>query len=259
MASASADSGIRSYAVLGDLQVRRGDIAVDLGSPKQRAVLAALILARGAVVSVDRLIDTVWPVEAPAAATTSLQAYISNLRRALRAGASGPSPIERVGTGYRLVVGDDQVDVADFVRLAGSARVARDDGDWSRALAESSAALALWRGDLAGGELGEASWLVAEAAALAETRNAVDDIHISALLAGGDVAGALSEVAALRIRDPLHERTVWLQMVALYRAGRGTEALTAYTDHATMLDAELGLDPVLNWSRCKVRSSGTIR
>ncbi|HMS76255.1 BTAD domain-containing putative transcriptional regulator [Gordonia sp. (in: high G+C Gram-positive bacteria)] len=243
MASASADSGIRSYAVLGDLQVRRGDIAVDLGSPKQRAVLAALILARGAVVSVDRLIDTVWPVEAPAAATTSLQAYISNLRRALRAGASGPSPIERVGTGYRLVVGDDQVDVADFVRLAGSARVARDDGDWSRALAESSAALALWRGDLAGGELGEASWLVAEAAALAETRNAVDDIHISALLAGGDVAGALSEVAALRIRDPLHERTVWLQMVALYRAGRGTEALTAYTDHATMLDAELGLDP----------------
>ena len=71
----------------------------------------------------------------------------------------------------------------------------------------------------------------------------MDDIHISALLASGDVAGALSEVAALRIRDPLHERTVWLQMVALYRAGRGTEALTAYTDHATMLDAELGLDP----------------
>ncbi|MBD0024159.1 MULTISPECIES: BTAD domain-containing putative transcriptional regulator [Gordonia] len=243
MASASADSGTRAYGVLGPLQVRSEGTPVDLGSPKQRAVLATLILARGAVVSVDRLVDTVWPSGAPAAATTSLQAYISNLRRALRTEGSDPSPIERIGNGYRLVVGEDRVDVADFIRLAGAARTARDEARWAQALDDSSAALALWRGELAGGELGEVGWAAAEAAALAETRTAVDDIHISALLAGGDVGGALSEIAALRIRDPLRERTVWLQMVALYRAGRGTEALAAYTDYAAVLDTDLGLDP----------------
>ena len=242
MASASADSGIREYAVLGTLEVRHAGTAIDLGSPKQRAVLAALILGRGAVVSVDRLIDTVWPADAPAAATTSLQAYISNLRRALRTGP-GPSPIERVGTGYRLVIDDDTVDVAEFVRLAASARAARDEGRWPQALTDSAAALALWRGELAGDELGDAGWLIAESAALAETRTAAADVHISALLATGDIGGALSEIAALRVRDQLHERTVWLQMVALYRSGRITEALETYTDHVRTLDTELGLDP----------------
>ncbi|GAB07591.1 AAA family ATPase [Gordonia amarae] len=243
IASASAVSGVREYAVLGTLEVRRDGALVDLGSPKQRAVLAVLILARGAVVSVDRLIDTVWPADAPTAATTSLQAYISNLRRALRSGGTGPSPIERVGTGYRLVIGDDRVDVAEFIRLAAAARSARDEGRWTRALTDSAGALSLWRGELAGDELGDADWLIAESAALSETRTAAADVHISALLATGDIGGALSEIAALRVRDPLHERTVWLQMVALYRSGRITEALEAYTDHVRTLDTELGLDP----------------
>ena len=90
---------MREYRVLGPLEVRRDGEVVDLGSPKQRAVLAALVLARGAVVSVDRLIDSVWGPHPPPAAMTSLQAYISNLRRALRGESGESSPIERVSPG----------------------------------------------------------------------------------------------------------------------------------------------------------------
>lgn len=76
---------------------------VDIGAPKQRAVLAMLLLAQGRVVSVDRLIDAVWGDDPPASATASLQAYISNLRRALRDGsdtAQVASPIVRQPPGY---------------------------------------------------------------------------------------------------------------------------------------------------------------
>ena len=65
---------MREYLILGPLEVRCDGELLDLGSPKQRAVLGALVLARGAVVSVDRLIDAVWGPHPPPAATTSLQA-----------------------------------------------------------------------------------------------------------------------------------------------------------------------------------------
>ena len=83
------------YLLLGPLQVVHDGRSIDLGPPKQRAVLAALLLARGAVVSVDRLIDAVWGDEVPASATASLQAYISNLRKALRATEGAATPIVR--------------------------------------------------------------------------------------------------------------------------------------------------------------------
>jgi DNA-binding SARP family transcriptional activator len=72
------------YRILGPLQVMHGAVPIDLGPPKQRVVLAALLLAAGRVVSVDRLIESVWGDDAPTGATANLQVYISNLRRALR-------------------------------------------------------------------------------------------------------------------------------------------------------------------------------
>ncbi|WP_059039217.1 BTAD domain-containing putative transcriptional regulator [Gordonia desulfuricans] len=234
---------MRQYLVLGPLEVRRENDPIDLGSPKQRSVLAALLLARGAVVPVHRLIDTVWGADPPAAATTSLQAYVSNLRRALRGDTGDASPIQRVASGYRLELGDDRLDVAEFAALARSARIARDEAQWTRALADAETALGLWRGELLAGELDGIDWVVAEAAALVEGRLAVQEVHITALLADGDTGGALADIVALRARDPLRDRAVWLHMVALYRAGRATEALDVYTEHSRILDEELGLEP----------------
>ncbi|MGC4932921.1 BTAD domain-containing putative transcriptional regulator [Gordonia sp. DT30] len=233
---------MREYLVLGPLQVHRDPDSVELGPPKQRAVLGTLLLARGKVVSVDRLVDTLWGDGPPPAATTSLQAYISNLRRALRSRGEA-SPIERIGGGYRIELGEDRLDVIDFADLARSARSARDEGRWADSLADSRAALARWRGELLGGELDDVDWVTAESAALAESLMATQEIHITALLGEGDIGGALSDIVALRSRDRLRDRGVWLHMAALYRAGRATEALEVYADHQHVLDDELGLSP----------------
>ncbi|WP_301546695.1 BTAD domain-containing putative transcriptional regulator [Gordonia sp. X0973] len=233
----------REYLVLGPLAVVVEGNRVELGSPKQRAVLGALLVARGAVVSVERLIDTVWPDDPPEAATTSLQAYISNLRRLLRADSGEPSPIERVAGGYRLDVGDDGVDLVEFAEWARDARAARDDGRWDDALRASEAAAALWRGELLGGEFDPLGWLGAEAMSLRETVAAVGEIHVAALLAGGDTGAALAETVGMRAADPFRERAAWLHMVALYRAGRAAEALEVYGSYLRSLDDELGLEP----------------
>ena len=141
----------RDYLVLGPIELRRDGAVVDLGSPKQRAVLGALLVAQGSVVSTDRLVDTVWADAPPEAATTSLQAYISNLRRLLRGGVGDPSPIERVAAGYRLNVGEDRLDLTEFGGSARRAQAAREDGRWDEALEAAEEATELWRGDLLGG------------------------------------------------------------------------------------------------------------
>lgn len=233
---------MRDYLVLGAMEVSQNGVPVSLGSPKQRAVLAVLLLARGRVVSTDRLVDAVWGQSPPPAALTSLQAYISNLRRALRGGSAEPSPIQRVNPGYRLDVTGDRFDLSEFADHAHRSRHATETHDWAGALASSQAALSLWRGPLLA-EFADEEWVAVEAAAVAETLNAVHDQHVSALLAHGDTAGALAEITTLRTDDPLRDRGVWLHMIALHRAGRTTEALDVHANHVRALGEELGLDP----------------
>ncbi|OBC07847.1 hypothetical protein A5788_14810 [Gordonia sp. 852002-50816_SCH5313054-c] len=233
---------MREYLILGPLEVRRAGETVDLGSPKQRIVLGALILARGAVVSVDRLIDSVWGTHPPPAATTSLQAYISNLRRALRGESGGPSPIERVSPGYRLTIADDSVDLVEYLALARRIREEVDGARWHDALQLCEQARRLWRGPLLA-DMADEKWVGADSVAASETRLSVTEAYITTLLAHGDTGQALTETAALRALDPLRDRAAWLHMMALYRAGRGADALAAYTEHVRRLDDELGLDP----------------
>lgn len=114
------------YRLLGPLQVVDGEVPVDVGPRKQRAVLAALLLAQGRVVSADRLIDAVWGDDVPASATTSLQVYISNLRRALRGESQMASPIVRQPPGYYLDVASDDVDVSVFAASCARAAAAID-------------------------------------------------------------------------------------------------------------------------------------
>ena len=71
------------FGVLGPLQLRAGETVVPLGAPKQRAVLATLLMNRNRAVSVDALIDAVWDQSPVPAARTSIHSYVSNLRRLL--------------------------------------------------------------------------------------------------------------------------------------------------------------------------------
>ncbi|HEY9314878.1 BTAD domain-containing putative transcriptional regulator [Williamsia sp.] len=233
------------YQVLGPLEVIRDEngsgIRVDLGSPKQRIILAILLIHRGKVVSTDRLCDALWGDDAPPSATSSLQAYISNLRRALRNDA-GASPIRRQSTGYILDVADSDVDVSEFGVHAAEAQQHSDNEEWASALESADQALTLWRGQLLDGQ-GDEDWVRTEAAGLEEIRSGSLENRITALLALGRLSQALADVVALRNRQPYRDHSCWLHMLALHRAGRSAEALDVFSDHTHRLDTDLGLEP----------------
>ncbi|MET0898540.1 MAG: BTAD domain-containing putative transcriptional regulator, partial [Mycobacterium sp.] len=228
------------YRLLGPLQVVHGEVPVDIGPPKQRAVLAVLLMARGRVVSTDRLIDAVWGDDAPGSATAGLQAYISNLRKALRPAGGVASPIVRQAPGYYLTA--DNTDLADFVDGCAAARSAVDAGQWRDALTAVDDALALWRGPLLA-DLRDEDWVREESARVEDLRIECMEHRVTVLLALGRAADAVSEAAHLRKADPLRDRGAWLQMLALYRSGRPSEALEVFSAHAKVLDDELGLEP----------------
>ncbi len=232
------------FSMLGPLQVMRDGVPVDIGPPKQRAVLAALLLAAGRVVSVDRLIASVWGDDPPATATANLQVYISNLRRALRDGGAGQvaSPIVRQPPGYYLNLSLDDVDLVVFTQRCAAAATAIGASQWHEALEAADAALGLWRGPFLQ-DLRDEPWVAVDAARAEELRTDCRDSRITALLALGRAAHALAEVSTLRAADPLSDRGCWLQMIVLYRVGRVPEALAAYARHAKVLDDELGLEP----------------
>jgi DNA-binding SARP family transcriptional activator len=100
------------FRVLGPIQAVAEGRALPLGGPKQRALLAELLLHRGAVVSRDHLIEALWGEGPPESAAGALQVYVHGLRRAL-----GPERIETHGTGYRMHVLEDELDAERFELL----------------------------------------------------------------------------------------------------------------------------------------------
>ena len=111
------------FRLLGPVEVLRDGEPVALGAPKQRALLAELLLHRGVVLGRAHLVDALWGEAAPESAAASLQVYVHGLRRAL-----GAERIETHGNGYRVVVEPDELDVARFESLLESgARALEED------------------------------------------------------------------------------------------------------------------------------------
>src|SRR4051812_5973632 len=139
--------------VLGPFEVVRDGVVVDVGGPRQRAVLAHLALARGRVVPVERLIDRLWGDEVPSSATGTLHSYISRLRAApeprRRGGAATVLVSEAPGYAVRLAPGS--IDLDRFEELAAAGRAAMHRDEHAVALADFDGALAQWRGRPLGG------------------------------------------------------------------------------------------------------------
>ncbi|GAA4231492.1 DNA-binding SARP family transcriptional activator [Streptosporangium album] len=132
--------------VLGPLQAEVDGRAVDLGTSRQRAVVARLVAAGGYVVSTDRFIDDLWRGQPPPKALAALHVYVSNLRRALEPGRPPRTPatvLVSAAPGYRLRLEPEQVDAWLFPRLVDSAAAALASGDGARALDLADRALAL--------------------------------------------------------------------------------------------------------------------
>ncbi|MFI6386176.1 BTAD domain-containing putative transcriptional regulator [Nonomuraea sp. NPDC050540] len=227
--------------VLGSFAAEVGGVAVPLGGPLQRAVLAVLVAARGHVVSADRLIDDLWHDRAPAQALASLQAYVSNLRRLLEPGRTPRTPARLLVSappGYALRLAGDAVDAWEFERLLDEARSL--DGAPARARLER--ALGLWRGP-AYAEAAEAGWALAEVARLEELRQAARELRVAAGLRAGDAAGTVPEAEVLIREAPLREEGWRLHALALWHAGRQGDALATLRRAREVMAGELGLDP----------------
>ena len=137
----------RGFGVLGPLQLCAGGALVPLGAPKQRAVLAMLVISRNRAVSVDSLINAVWDENPVPAARTSIHSYVSNLRRLL--GEAGLEPnrvLASVPPGYQLSIADSDCDIGRFITEKNAGVHAAAAGRFEDASSHLSAALAEWRG-----------------------------------------------------------------------------------------------------------------
>ncbi|MGH3128893.1 MAG: BTAD domain-containing putative transcriptional regulator, partial [Gaiellaceae bacterium] len=224
--------------LLGPIDVRRAGTPVALGGPKPRALLAALALEAGRVVSVDRLVEALWPGDQPETAGHAVQVYVSQLRKALGAALATRAP------GYELELAPEQIDVHRFTQLAQEGRAALAGGDPVAAEGAMREALALWRGPALADFLYE-PFAQNEIARLEELRTVVLEERIDADLALGRHAELVPELDALVQAQPLREHPRAQLMLALYRSGRQADALAAYRAARETLVDELGIDPGL--------------
>lgn len=223
------------FRVLGPLEARCHGDPVDLGSPKQRALLGVLLLHAPRPVPLERLVDAIWPDRPPGDPVRSIQVYVSALRAAL-----GPGVLETEGRSYRVAQGPRDVD--RFEELAERARAALADGDPAGAAAVAEEALALWRGE-AWQDLRRVPELEPDAARLDERRLDLATLHLEAQLAAGRHRAALPELEGLVAQHPMREDARGLLMLALHRSGRQAEALETYAAGRAHKVAETGLEP----------------
>ncbi len=224
------------FRILGPLEVDAGDGPLGAGGPKQRAVLAHLVIRANQVVPAATLIDELWGEEPPETAKNTLQTYISHLRKVV-----GAERLQARAPGYLLAIRSEELDLTRFDALMEEARVARPT-DGRVAFAALDDALSLWRGPALADVVDDSS-LRAEAARLDELRVAAEEDRLALLLELGEPGRAVGELEALLARNPLREGCWGMLMLALYRSGRQADALAAYGRARSILAEELGIDP----------------
>ena len=233
-------SGV-DYRVLGSLEALRAGRPLPLGGAKQRAVLAILVLRANQVVTTDELIEALWPESPPGKPRTAIQGYVSQLRTTL----DPERPFEAIITepaGYRLPTGPEDVDLVRLESFLRQGREALDDGHTDVAARTLREALSLFRGPPLA-DFGYESWAQVEIGRLTELRLACLEERIEADLRLGRHAEVIGELEAQIAQHPLRERLRAHLMLALYRAGRQSEALAAYQDARRVLVEEFGIEP----------------
>jgi DNA-binding SARP family transcriptional activator/tetratricopeptide (TPR) repeat protein len=223
-------------ALLGEVTAQVGQRLVDLRTPRQRCVLAALAVDAGRLVPADRLVARVWGTDTPRRGRATLQTHISRLRGAF----DGAVAIVHRSDGYTLEVDEPNqaIDLLQFRVLCDQARGAGDDTHRAALLTE---ALAVWHGQPLSGLSGE--WVEAERDRWLQERRAAEHDLVDAQLAVGLGDELVAPLSARAVRHPLDERVAGQYMLALHRAGRSADALSHYRRLRERLAGELGTDP----------------
>jgi len=232
------------FNVLGPLTAWRGTTQLELGPPRQRAVLGLLAVNPGTPVSREALIDALWGEDIPATGTNLIQTYVARLRRILeprRQFRDRGGYLTSVGTGYRLQATKDELDLLAFRDLMAEADAAFAVGDAAAACKLYDEARAMYEGDpLADIDFLQGNPAVAKLAS--ERRVAITKYAASACRAGWHEQ-ALPELTALTASEPLNERAHALLMIALAGSGQQGVALQVYQDMRRRLDDQLGVHP----------------
>ena len=224
--------------ILGPVQAVRDGRDVPLGGPRQRAVLALLVLDAGRTVPAGQLAEALWQGRPPPGAAKTLRSYMSRLRTVL----APEIAVTARGGGYALIAESGQVDAGRFERLVGAGQGALGLGEAAPAAGRFAEALALWRGR-ALADVADVEPLALEAARLEELRLVAVEGHAEARIALGLHGEVVAELERLVAEYPVRERLWRLLVLALYRAERQADALAAFRRARVMLAEELGLEP----------------
>jgi SARP family transcriptional regulator, regulator of embCAB operon len=237
------EEDVLRFSALGEFRVVDQDRECTPSAPTLRRVLAALVLQANEVIPAGALIEELWGAEPPSSALTTLQTYVYQLRRLLNLTARGGSQeLVTRAPGYVLVLEPGASDVHQFEELLRQGRIRLEEGDGREASAKLAEALALWRGpalaDLEPGPL-----LQVHVARLEERRIAALQLRIEVDQALGRHRELIGELKSLINEHRLNEWLYAQLMLALYRAGRRSEALEVYHHVRHVLRNEYGLEP----------------
>ena len=227
------------FGVLGPLQMTVDGTPVPLGTPKQRAVLAVLVMNRSRPVAIDSLITAAWEQWPPPEARASLHSYISNLRKLL---GDSRSMLVNAPPGYRLAVSDTACDIGRFILEKTAGVQAAAAGHFEEASQHLSTALAEWRGAVLE-DLRDFEFVDGFATALTEDKVVAHTARAEVEIACGRGYSVIGELESLTVEHPYRE-PLWAQLIiAYYLSDRQSEALDAYQRLKTTLADDLGIDP----------------
>jgi DNA-binding SARP family transcriptional activator/predicted negative regulator of RcsB-dependent stress response len=228
------------FRILGPLEIWTGQGWSGIGAPKWRALLAALLLNPGQVISTERLIAELWDEEPPSGAANLVSVYVLRVRRLI--GDRGGEVLATRAPGYQLRLEPGDLDAAAFEALTRQGRAALAGGDAPRGAGLLTEALALWRGD-ALSDIPQSGLVTAEADRLSESRLTALELRITAELDCGLPSELVPELRRLISDNPLREGLWLLLMQALDRAGRRAESVAAFSEARQVIADELGVDP----------------
>jgi DNA-binding SARP family transcriptional activator len=231
------------FSVLGPIKIRSGGLCVEIRGEIQRMLLTALLACEGRLATNSMLIEELWGENPPRNSENALQAHVSRLRRRLEALEPDPKHHRLVSSpsGYRLRFDEEELDATLFLKTLREVR-GTPQMEPAEAVCKLRWALSLWRGpvfnSLTGGSICQGA-----ATRYEESRLAVLELLYDNELMMGRHSEVIPELRELTQASGLNERLCEQLMVALYRAGRQTEALAVYRQMWSRLKDEIGIEP----------------
>jgi DNA-binding SARP family transcriptional activator len=235
--------GRLGFGVLGPLLMTVAGRPIALGTPKQRAVLAVLLINRNRAVGTESLVTAAWDESPAPVVRASIQSYVSNLRRILAsAEVDAHTVLASAPPGYRLSVASGDCDLDRFITKKTAGLHAAEAGQLEEASGHFSAALAEWRGPVLD-DLHDFAFVEVFATALTEDYMLAQIARAEAEIACGRAGAIIGQLEELAAKHPYRE-PLWAKLItAYYVAERQSDALEAYRRLKAVLADDLGIDP----------------